>query len=107
MPACLSSRAYRELLTERGCDALHAQRVGRIIPRTARRAYVGSPLMTLHFVLLHGSLGLLDDAFFAIAILLAALALLCFVLTIVQERKQQHAVAGVDSDGATRGSPQT
>jgi hypothetical protein len=53
--------------------------------------------MQTHFVLLHGSLGFLDDGYFLVAVVLAALALLCLAVYGLQERKQQPVVV-INSD---------
>jgi hypothetical protein len=56
--------------------------------------------MPPNFVLLHGSLGLLDDGFFLLAVTLATLALACLAGYLLQARKQQTAAA-IDSDRRT------
>jgi hypothetical protein len=44
-----------------------------------------------HVFLLHGTLGLLDDAFYVAALGLAVLALVFFMVSMIQERKRQTA----------------
>jgi hypothetical protein len=68
-----------------------------LIGQRARSLREGTTITQTHFVRLHDNLGLLDDGYFLVAVVLTALALLCPAVYGLQERKQQP-VAVTDSD---------